>query len=118
MQIQIESSRCGEPQEWRAVVEQRVRFALRRLQREVQQARVSLRDINGHKGGIDKQCQITLQTDGHGTLVIVSQAAQAQQALNAALQRATHSLARLWQRKRRPARRGETAETLGLLPTV
>ena len=45
-----------------------------------------------------------LTTAGYGQLVIVSRADDAQGALNQALQRATHSLARLWQRKRRPAR--------------
>ena len=104
MNILIESSRSGEPQVWRQQVEQRVRLVLHRLQGQVQQARISLRDINGPKGGVDKQCQIMLTTAGHGTLVIVSKAEHAQGALNQALQRATHTLARLWQRKRRPMR--------------
>jgi hypothetical protein len=104
MNILIESSRSGESKDWRPVAEQRVRSVLHRLQGQVQQARVSLRDINGPKGGVDKECQITLTTDGHGTLVIVSKAEHVQGALNLALQRATHALARLWQRKRRPTR--------------
>ncbi|MDD2729020.1 hypothetical protein [Malikia sp.] len=53
---------------------------------------------------MDKQCQTTA---GHGTLVIVAKAEHAQGALNQALQRATHTLARLWQRKRRPLRQPE-----------
>ena len=36
-----------------------------------------MRDINGHRGGVDKECQITLQTDGHGTVVVVSRSAKA-----------------------------------------
>ena len=104
MNVLIESSRSGEPQAWRQQVEQRVRAVLHRLQGQVQQARISLRDINGPRGGVDKQCQIMLTTAGYGQLVIVSRADDAQGALNQALQRATHSLARLWQRKRRPAR--------------
>jgi hypothetical protein len=109
MNIVIESSRSGESRAWRQQVEPRVRQVLRRLQGQVQQARISLRDINGPKGGVDKQCQITLTTAGHGQLVIVSKAEHAQGALNQALQRATHSLARLWQRKRRPARLADPA---------
>jgi len=104
MNILIESSRSGEPKDWRPMVERRVRLALKRLQAQVQQARISLRDINGPKGGADKQCQIMLTTAGHGSLVIVSRAEHAQGALNQALQRAAHALARLWQRKRRPVR--------------
>lgn len=109
MNILIESSRSGESKDWRPVAEQRVRSVLHRLQGQVQQARVSLRDINGPKGGVDKQCQIMLTTAGYGQLVIVSKAEDAQGALNQALQRATHSLARLWQRKRRPARHADPA---------
>lgn len=109
MNVLIESSRSGQPQAWRQQVEQRVRSVLHRLQGQVQQARVSLRDINGPKGGVDKQCQIMLTTAGYGQLVIVSKAEDAQGALNQALQRATHSLARLWQRKRRPARQASLA---------
>lgn len=104
MNILIESSRSGEPQLWRQQVEQRVRLVLHRLQGQVQKARISLRDINGPKGGVDKQCQIMLTTSGYGQLVIVAKAEHAQGALNQALQRATHTLARLWQRKRRPLR--------------
>ena len=91
---------AGDP----AIMRDTVRLALQRLQSQVRQARISLRDVNGPKGGADKQCQIMLTTAGHGRLVIVSRAEHAQGALNQALQRATHTLARLWQRKRRPAR--------------
>ena len=49
MNVLIESSRSGEPQVWRQQVEQRVRLVLQRLQGQVQQARISLRDINGPK---------------------------------------------------------------------
>ena len=104
MNILIESSRSGEAQVWRQQVEQRVRLALRRLQGQVQQARISLRDINGPRGGVDKQCQILLTTADHGQLIIVSRAEHVQGALNQALQRTTHTLTRLWQRKRRPTR--------------
>ena len=105
MNILIESRRDEEAQAWRQQVERRVRMTLARMQGLVQQARVSLRDINGPRGGVDKQCQVTLTTAGYGTLVVVAKAEHPQGALHQALQRATHALARVWQRKRRPARR-------------
>jgi hypothetical protein len=109
MNIVIESSRSGAAPDWRRTVEQRVRLALHRLQGQVQQARISLRDINGPRGGVDKQCQILLTTAGHGQLVIVSRAEHAQGALNQALQRAMHALTRSWQRRRRPMRQTGTS---------
>lgn len=109
MNIVIESSRSGAAPDWRRTVEQRVRLALHRLQGQVQQARISLRDINGPRGGVDKQCQILMTTAGHGQLVIVSRAEHAQGALNQALQRAMHALTRSWQRRRRPMRQTGTS---------
>jgi len=105
----IESSRSGEAGDWRRTVEQRVRLALRRLQGQVQQARVTLSDVNGPRGGLDKQCQILLTTAGHGQLVVVSRAEHVQGALNQALQRAMHALTRSWQRRRRPMRQTGTS---------
>jgi hypothetical protein len=105
MQIQIESRRLNdESGKSRIDVEQRVRFALRRLGTEVQRARISLRDINGPRGGVDKQCRLTLKTDAYGTLVVTAQAQSSGHALDRALQRATQALVRVWQRKRRPLR--------------
>lgn len=104
MNIVIESSRSGAAPDWRRTVEQRVRLVLHRLQDQVQLARVTLRDVNGPRGGVDKQCQILLTTAGHGQLVVVSRAEHAQGALNQALQRSMHALTRAWQRKRRPMR--------------
>jgi ribosome-associated translation inhibitor RaiA len=109
MNVLVESSATGATPHWRRQAEHRVRRALHRLQAQVQQARVRVRDINGPRGGLDTRCQVVLTTAGHGTLVVEAQAGQAQVALNQALQRITHTLARLWQRKRRPGR--QTART-------
>jgi hypothetical protein len=115
MQIQIESSRLDEARESRATLEQRVRFVLRRLRGKVQQARISLRDINGPRGGVDKQCRLMLKTDGCGTLVVTSQARSSADALDNALKRASQSLVRLWQRKRRPTRASTEGDPFGLM---
>ncbi len=109
MNILIESPRSGAVPDWRRTVEQRVRLVLRRLQGQVQQARVTLSDVNGPRGGVDKQCQILLTTAGHGQLVVVSRAEHVQGALNQALQRAMHALTRSWQRRRRPMRQTGTS---------
>jgi hypothetical protein len=113
MQIRIESSRLDEARKSRATLEQRVRFVLRRLHCKVQHARVSLRDINGPRGGVDKQCRLMLRTDGYGTLVVTSQARSSAHALDHALKRASQSLVRLWQRKRRPTRGSSEGDPFG-----
>lgn len=104
MQIQIETRHPEESGPSRLDVEQRVRFVLRRLGAGVQRARISLRDINGPRGGMDRQCRLALKTQTHGTLVVTAQAQSDGHALDRALQRASQALVRVWQRKRQPLR--------------
>jgi len=114
MQIEIESSHLGEAQGLRAALEHRVRYVFRRMHDKVQQIRVSLHDINGPRGGVDKECRLTLKLDGRGTLVVVAQADNSALALNNALRRASQSLVRLWQRRRRPTRGTSGSDALAL----
>lgn len=64
MQVIVET-RDPQGAEWRVWSEQRVRFAMRRLQVLVPCAKVQLSDVNGPRGGADKRCQIELKTDQH-----------------------------------------------------
>ncbi|MEO3714950.1 HPF/RaiA family ribosome-associated protein [Roseateles flavus] len=84
--------------EFRALSEQRIRFALRRLAWRVPRAEVQLSDLNGPKGGLDKRCQIALRTDGAGTVVVASVARHWRTALDQALARAARFLVRQWRR--------------------
>jgi hypothetical protein len=114
MQVQIESSHSGEANGLRAGLDQRVRFVFRRMQDKVQQIRVSLHDINGPRGGVDKECRVTLKIDGRGFLVVTAQAPSGSLALDNALRRANRSLLRLWQRRRRPLRSLSESNPLAL----
>lgn len=87
----------------------RVRFALRRLKALVPRAKVQFSDVNGPRGGIDKRCQVELQTGTAGTLVIASLASDWRTALDRSLSRATRALRRSLQRSQKPAR-GRTAK--------
>ncbi len=82
----------------RDLTEHRVRFVFRRLGRLVPRAEVLMSDINGPRGGIDKRCQIKLQTDGIGAVVVASVANDWRTALDLALGRATRFLMRLRRR--------------------
>jgi hypothetical protein len=55
-------------------------------------------DVNGGRGSIDKRCQVELKTDGVGSVVVASVAAEWRTALDNALARAARSLMRLWRR--------------------
>ncbi len=104
MQVRIESRSPQHSEQWRAHVEQRVRFALRRLRGQVQRVHVRLDDINGPRGGRDMRCQVSVLTDGNGTLVAHATRLSLGPALDAALKRVTDSLVRQWQKQKRYGR--------------
>jgi ribosome-associated translation inhibitor RaiA len=91
-------SRHPQATELRDLTERRVRFALRRLGWLVPRAEVQMSDVNGPRGGIDKRCQVELRTDGAGSVVVASVAADWRTALDKALARAARYLMRLWRR--------------------
>lgn len=82
----------------------RARFVMRRLSALVPRATVTLEDINGPRGGIDKRCHVELKTEKLGTVVITATADNWRTALDKALGRAAQALRRMWQRERHPAR--------------
>jgi len=117
MQIRIDSLTPVTPGEgWRDTAERRVRFVLRRLRGKVQQVHVRLRDLNGTRGGPDQVCQVSLITEGQGTLVASAVGAHPRQALDAALHGVATALVRSFKRRRNTARPG--ARTLRVLPAV
>lgn len=110
MQIRIQAPGGDDTQSFREGALARARFMLRRATQEVIQARILLRDLNGPRGGIDQQCQVTLVTHSRGVLVVTSRAQSAGAALAQALRSAVQALVRGWQRQRRPDRRGPRAD--------
>jgi hypothetical protein len=88
----------------RELVEQRVRFVIRRLAWLVPRAKVRLTDVNGPRGGVDKLCQLELKTDHAGTVSITSLAQDWRSALETALGRAHAVLLKNAQRRRQHRR--------------
>ena len=103
MQVLFES-RDPEAAQLRELAVKRLQFVLRRLHSLVPRARVRLSDVNGPRGGVDKRCQIELNTEGAGTVVITALARDWRTALDSAMARAARSLAHNWQRGQRPTR--------------
>jgi hypothetical protein len=83
---------------------ERVSFALRRLRLAVPYAKVRLADANGPRGGVDKSCQIEIQTVRAGTVVVTSRAPDWRTALDMSLSRAIAALRRALQRDRKAPR--------------
>lgn len=103
MQVLFQS-RAPQDTAFRERVERRVRFVTRRLTSLVPRVKVQLSDVNGPRGGVDKRCQLALQTETAGTVVVTSTARNWQLALDQALARAGRVLRQLVQRQRSQAR--------------
>jgi hypothetical protein len=97
MQVQFDS-RDPEGAQMREIAIKRMRFVMRRVAWLVPHAKVRLADINGPRGGVDKQVLVELQTAGAGTVVITSVGRDWRTALDKALNRAAKALLRTWQR--------------------
>ncbi len=91
----------------------RLQFVLRRVRWLVPRATVRLSDLNGPRGGVDKRCVVELDTDGKGTVVILSVAPDWRRAIDNALGRAARALLRLWQRSRHQGRAGRPGRDAG-----
>lgn len=74
--------------------QRRTHFVLRRISWLVPQATVTMSDVNGPRGGIDKKCQVELKTGVAGTIVVASVANNWRSALDKALARAARFVLR------------------------
>jgi hypothetical protein len=108
MQVQFEA-RSREAAHLRDLVQSRARFVMRRMAWGLPRMNVRMTDLNGPRGGIDKQCRVELRTLRGGPMVVTAVARDWRTALDTALARATHALRRLWRRMHRPARRSAPA---------
>ncbi len=94
------------------LTQRRTRFVLRRLAWLVPHATVRMSDVNGPRGGIDKQCQVEPKTDVAGTVVVTSVTSDWRSALDKALARAARFVLRLVRRGGDSRRLGQRAIAL------
>jgi hypothetical protein len=100
MQVEFESQ-DAQGAAMRDLAVQRVQYVMRRLAQWVPRARVQLADLNGPRGGLDKQCRVEFKTDRAGAVVITAVARTWRSALDRALLRASQAVLRLKRRARR-----------------
>lgn len=96
----------------KGVAVERLHFALRRMVRQVNTARVSLTDINGPRGGVDKHAQIQLHLDSHGTVIVGATGTDWRAALESALRRIVAKVAKTMTQAKRSKR-----QTFRAMPT-
>lgn len=81
-------------------IHQRVGFAFSRSRQLIQSLTISMRDINGPRGGIDKECVVMVNSELLPDIVIREKQSRLQLAIDRAITRASHNLMQKIKRRR------------------
>lgn len=100
MQLDIQTNGFSLTDGIRNYATRRMQFALDRNDGHITHARISLADINGPRGGVDKRCQINLVMAGQSTIVIEDTEADLYVAIDRASDRCERTLTRRLERSR------------------
>lgn len=84
-----------------AHVERRLRFALSRFEQRIRQVAVQVTDLNGPRGGLDKQCRVTVTLSPSGKVMVGATDANLHAAVDRAADRLERSVTRQLERKRK-----------------
>jgi putative sigma-54 modulation protein len=115
MQITIKSTEVPLSNERRQQIERRAAFAMSRLAWRVQRVDVSLGDLNGPRGGIDKQCRVRVHFDRGPAAVVEDCDSDLALLIDRCLARAGR-VAHKWVDKRADKRMERPAEKRSLRP--
>ena len=80
-------------------IDHRLSFAFARTRDEIESTKVIVTDINGPKGGIDKQCKVVVKPVGLKQIVVAERRANIRQAIDRCISRASHCLNRKLKRR-------------------
>ena len=106
MRIMVHSSGVALPRSRQLKIEQKARTLLARFERRLADVRVRLRDINGPRGGVDKEALVVATLDGEPSVQVECQAASGKVAVHRALKRLASTLQRRVARRNSMRRRG------------
>jgi putative sigma-54 modulation protein len=88
MRIVIRTSHLALQPAHRAQIERRASFALSRLSAVVTRVEVSLSDVNGPRGGVDKRCRVLVHLDGGASAFVEDNDSDLVQLIDRAMDRA------------------------------
>ncbi|MEZ4402736.1 MAG: HPF/RaiA family ribosome-associated protein [Kofleriaceae bacterium] len=100
MQLTIRTRSVDLTPALRAQIERRVGFAMARLGTAIRELEITLADVNGPRGGIDKQCRVQVHGDQLPPVVIEAAADALPTAIDRALGRAARAVVRARGRRR------------------
>jgi len=83
-----------------AWIERRIRFALGRFVSRIRRVSVTVGDINGLRGGVDKECRLQISLHPHGEVIVADVDTSFEGAAANVSERAARTVARLLERSR------------------
>ena len=100
MNVELHASRLAVSKSTQAYVVRRIGFALGRFADVIETVIVSLEDINGPRGGVDKSCRIRVNLTGQRTPIIATVLdLEVRAAVDMAAERAGRAVARQLDRR-------------------
>lgn len=81
-------------------VVRRIHFHLSRFGHEIRSVLVRISDVNGPKGGVDKQCQVTVRGRRLSGVIVDDLSGDAHSAIDMTVERAGHAVGRDLERVR------------------
>jgi ribosomal subunit interface protein len=100
MELEIRGQNLHVGNQLHEQVERQMNFALGQFESWISGASVHLEDINGPKGGVDKQCRVLVNLKGGKTLKIEDVDADLAVAVNRAADRLGHAVSREIEKRR------------------
>lgn len=105
MEVQIETQNVEIPRNNSRGLAERIAKSMSHVAAHVLRLHLSLRDVNGAKGGKDKVCTIRASLQSGGEVVVVERGESVRKALFNALRRIRLVISREMRRRRQKARR-------------
>lgn len=99
MRLIVKSTNLDLQAEHRELVQQRVNVVFNRTYQAIQSIHVTLSDVNGPKGGPDKQAKVSIKSDHLSEVLVVDQKSEWLAAVNSALSRANSAFMRKTKRR-------------------
>lgn len=100
MELHIQTRRVNLDEATRELVERRFRFALDQFDGFVTHVEVTVEDVNGPRGGVDKECRVLASLRGGKYVKIEDRDADLITVVNRAADRLSHVVGRELERKR------------------
>ena len=94
MQISVNSTNLDISEKLNLELNQRIKSTFSRINERIAKVTISLKDINGPKGGNDKECKVQLTVPGLQPVVVASRKDKVGKAISASLRTANQTLIR------------------------